>query len=416
MPSAPGSSPKAAPIVGIPQDLQAQLLAVDAPGPGQPRGRQRDRRPPAPAGSARRRRPARPSARARRALGGRRGSGARAAGPRPCAPPLRSALGIGPARVLQHKPAAAVVAPGADRADPAAPYRRQPVATVVGRLELGAPGQDLGHLERGHVLGRRRPFARGPSQSAGGGWRGRARPARGHRGRLSTTSDSPFPAGRRVTLGGVGTSATGPAHPGAVTGSVGRRGGSLAREGGSVSRAAVAWAVSRAQPVVVSTASTSTTTPSAAITHQLEWVACGEGGPEPGMGGGGPGQSAEHGHAEGLPNLPAGRRDRGGDAGLGGRHARHRGVGDRRVDQAEAEAEEEVGPEQDRASGVVSVSWVSIAALAIRARLPAIRGRRLPRAADQAARQRGDDQRHRRPSGAGTGRRGTGDSPRTSCR
>ena len=54
------------------------------------------------------------------------------------------------------------------------------------------------------------------------------------------------------------------------------------------------------------------------------------------------GQDAEHRDSERHADLAGGGGDRGRDAGLRGRHPGHRRVGDRRVDQAHAEAEQQV--------------------------------------------------------------------------
>ena len=59
--------------------------------------------------------------------------------------------------------------------------------------------------------------------------------------------------------------------------------------------------------------------------------------------------------AERLADLPRGRRDRRGDAGLRARHPGHGGVRDRRVDEAEAEPEERRRRASSPASGVVGV-------------------------------------------------------------
>ena len=136
VPSAPGSAPKAAPDVGIPQHLEAQLLALDAARPDQPR-----RGRPRPASIACRQRSAAASRWAERcarsASATSRVSGA-AARRRAHATTSARAWGSGPASVLQHQPAAVIVAPGGDRADPAPAVRGQPRrAPSVRRVSSG---------------------------------------------------------------------------------------------------------------------------------------------------------------------------------------------------------------------------------------------------------------------------------------
>ncbi len=58
-------------------------------------------------------------------------------------------------------------------------------------------------------------------------------------------------------------------------------------------------------------------------------------------------------------DLPARRGDRGGDAGLRARHARHRGVGDRRVDDAEAHGEDDEGQRSAASYGSCAVVGTS---------------------------------------------------------
>ena len=140
--------------------------------------------------------------------------------------------------------------------------------------------------------------------------------------------------------------------------------------------------------------------------HQLEWVAAAN---EPPIARGRrtAGERADDRDAERHPDLAAGRGDRGGDAGLRRRHPGDGRVGDRRVDEPEADPEHRVGGDQAPSTASSRVSCVSISALAIR---PSAAGDERKAAAavpDQASGQRRDHEHHQPPSAACTGRRET---------
>ena len=92
--------------------------------------------------------------------------------------------------------------------------------------------------------------------------------------------------------------------------------------------------------------------PQAAMIHQPERAVSGSRGA----------RRADDRHAQRLADLAAGRGDRGGHARLRRRHPATGGVGDRRVDHAEADPEDDVGGEQPP-ERVVASSPVSMSAL-----------------------------------------------------
>ena len=112
----------------------------------------------------------------------------------------------------------------------------------------------------------------------------------------------------------------------------------------------------------------------------------------------------DHGDAERGADLTAGRCYRSRDPGLGRRHPRHGGVGDRRVDEPEADPEDDVDRRRARRSGWPrsrSSSTAAPAAMATPAMTSAQPG---PPGGDQPARQPRGQRRWWPPSAGSAGR------------